>query len=71
MEQLEEFSGLAGKEGVIKNQKLCSEKEVVLNTPAMMNIVKRRVLKYIGNVIREEKEKSLHKSFLTANCHSP
>jgi hypothetical protein len=42
-----------------------------LNMPTLMNIVKRRILKYIGKVVREEKEKSLHKSFLTAYCHSP
>jgi hypothetical protein len=42
-----------------------------LNMPIMMNIVKRRVMKYIGKVFREEKEKALHKSFLTAYCHSP
>jgi hypothetical protein len=40
-----------------------------LNIPTMMNIVKRRALKYIGKVVREEKE--LHTSFLTAYCHSP
>jgi hypothetical protein len=42
-----------------------------LNVPTMMNIVKRRTLKYIGKVVREEKEKALHTSFLTAYCHSP
>jgi hypothetical protein len=42
-----------------------------LNMPTMMNLVKRRVLKYIGKVAREEKETALHKSFLTSYCHSP
>jgi ribosomal 50S subunit-associated protein YjgA (DUF615 family) len=37
----------------------------------MMNLVKRRDLQYIGKVVREEKETALHKSFLTAYCHSP
>jgi hypothetical protein len=42
-----------------------------MNIPKMMNTVKRRVLSYIGKVVREEKEESLHKSFLNAYCHSP
>jgi hypothetical protein len=42
-----------------------------LNMPTMMKIVKRKVRKYIGKVVREEKAKALHKSFLTAYCHSP
>jgi hypothetical protein len=41
-----------------------------LNMPTMMNIVKRRVMKYIGKLVREEKEKELNKAFLTAYCHS-
>jgi hypothetical protein len=45
--------------------------EKFMNMPKMMNIVKRRVLKYIGKVVREEKEEALHKSFLTAYFHSP
>jgi hypothetical protein len=39
----------------MKKHELCSEKEKFLNIPTMMNIVKRRVLKYIGKVVREEK----------------
>jgi hypothetical protein len=42
-----------------------------MNIPKMMNIVKRRVLKYIGKVVREKKEEALHTSFLTTYCHSP
>jgi hypothetical protein len=34
-----------------------------LHLPTMMNLVKRRALKYIGNVVREEKETSLHRFF--------
>jgi hypothetical protein len=41
-----------------------------LNIPTMMNIVKRRVLKYIRKLVMEEKEKALHKSLLIAYCHS-
>jgi hypothetical protein len=41
-----------------------------LNLPTMMNLLNRRVLKYIGRAVREEKEIALHKSFLTAYCHS-
>jgi hypothetical protein len=37
--------------------------------PTMKNIVERRVPKYIGKVVREEKEKSLHKYLLTVYCH--
>jgi hypothetical protein len=40
-----------------------------LNMPKMMNLVKRRVLKYIGKVAMEEKERALHKSLLTAYLH--
>jgi hypothetical protein len=32
MEQLEEFSGLSGKESLMKNHKLCSEEEVFEHT---------------------------------------
>jgi hypothetical protein len=42
-----------------------------INIPKMMNIVKRRVLKYIGKVVTEEKEEALQTYFLTAYCHSP
>jgi hypothetical protein len=42
-----------------------------LNMPTMMNIAKGRVMKYIGKVVREEKAKTLHTSFLTTYCHSP
>jgi hypothetical protein len=68
MEQLEEFSGLASKECEIEKITNSVAKKKFLNMPTMMNIVKRRVLKYIGKVVREEKEKAPHKSFLTAFC---
>jgi hypothetical protein len=62
----------------ISRQRVCEEKITnsavrtkFLNMPTMINIAKRRVLKYIGKVVREEKEKALRKSFLTAYCHSP
>jgi ribosomal 50S subunit-associated protein YjgA (DUF615 family) len=39
--------------------------------PTKINIARRRVLKYIGKVFREEKEKTLYKSFLIVYCHLP
>jgi hypothetical protein len=43
-------------------QRLCDEKitnsavrKIFLNIPTMLNIVNRRVVKYIGKVIRDEK----------------
>jgi hypothetical protein len=42
-----------------------------LNMPTMMNLVKRRLLKYIGKVAREDKERSLYKSFITPYLQSP
>jgi alpha-galactosidase/6-phospho-beta-glucosidase family protein len=42
-----------------------------LNIPTRMNLAKRRVLKNIGKVVREEKETELHKYVLTTYCYSP
>jgi hypothetical protein len=41
-----------------------------LDMTTMVNLVQKRVLKYIGNVVREEKEIALHTYFLIAYCHS-
>jgi ribosomal 50S subunit-associated protein YjgA (DUF615 family) len=51
----------------VPNEKITNSavRKKFMNIPKMMNIVKRRVLKYIGKVFREEKEEELHKYFLT------
>jgi hypothetical protein len=46
-------------------------RKTFFSIPNMMDLVKRRVLKYIGKVVREKKETDLHKSFLTDYCDSP
>jgi hypothetical protein len=42
-----------------------------MSMPKMMNIVKKRVQKYIGKLVRKEKEEPPHTPFLTVYCHSP
>jgi hypothetical protein len=56
---------------IVRDKKITSSagRKMFMYIPKMMNIVKIRVLKYIGKVVREEKEEAKHKSFLTANCH--
>jgi hypothetical protein len=40
-----------------------------LKIPKIINFVKRRVIRYTGKVVREEKEKALHKYFMAVYCH--
>jgi hypothetical protein len=64
--------GISRQRGLDEKITNSAVRKKCVNMPNMMNIVKRRVLKYnIGKVVREEKEEALHKSFLAAYYHSP